>query len=211
MIYDVTIQLESPLHLGSGGGNVNLDAEVIHDRYGLPYFPAKRFKGLLYESLLEISEMSGLDLAEEKKIKDLFHHSIETEERIRCSDFRLPDYEDLVKDLKYLEERYPDVIRREDVLERFTSFRFQTAIEHETGVARDTSLHNLRVVDAGLKLEGWVEICPDSEELAELLALGLSNLRFAGGKRNRGFGKIRCEMKDGNRLLEKALEGGRSE
>ena len=54
------IKALSPLHLGSGQADVNVDAEVIHDDAGLPYFPAKRFKGLLYESALEVAEMSEL-------------------------------------------------------------------------------------------------------------------------------------------------------
>ena len=44
----------SPLHLGSGRADVNVDAEVLHDRTGLPFFPGKRLKGVIYESALEV-------------------------------------------------------------------------------------------------------------------------------------------------------------
>ena len=57
---DVTIKVETPLHLGSGQADVNLDAEIVHDAWGLPYFPAKRFKGLLFESAVEVFEMFTL-------------------------------------------------------------------------------------------------------------------------------------------------------
>ena len=48
-VLDLTISVVSALHLGSGQADVNLDAEVVHDHCGVPYFPAKRLKGLLYE------------------------------------------------------------------------------------------------------------------------------------------------------------------
>ena len=58
--FDVTIKVESSIHLGSGQADINIDSEIVHDAYGLPYFPAKRFKGLLYESAVEIYEMFEL-------------------------------------------------------------------------------------------------------------------------------------------------------
>ena len=57
MEIEVKIEVLSPIHLSSGQANVNVDAEVMHEANGLPYFPAKRFKGLLYESALEVTEM----------------------------------------------------------------------------------------------------------------------------------------------------------
>ena len=66
----------SPIHLGSGAADVNLDADIIHDEFGLPYFPAKRFKGLLYESAVELEEMfelAGMPL-DETLVEDIFHH-----------------------------------------------------------------------------------------------------------------------------------------
>ncbi len=60
MMKSFTIQIEtlSPLHLGSGQENIVLDADVVYDQYGMPYFPARRFRGLLYESAMEMEEMS---------------------------------------------------------------------------------------------------------------------------------------------------------
>ena len=71
-----TIEAVSPIHLGSGAADVNLDADIIHDEFGLPYFPAKRFKGLLYESAVELEEMfelAGMPL-DETLVEDIFHH-----------------------------------------------------------------------------------------------------------------------------------------
>lgn len=41
----VTIKTLSPLHLGSGQESIIVDSDVVHDQYGMPYFPAKRFRG----------------------------------------------------------------------------------------------------------------------------------------------------------------------
>ena len=40
----IEIKVLSPIHLGSGQAEVNIDSEIVHDAQGFPYFPAKRFK-----------------------------------------------------------------------------------------------------------------------------------------------------------------------
>ena len=74
----VTIEVLSPIHLGSGQADVNVDAEIIHDALGFPYFPAKRFKGLLYESAVEIFEMFELAGMSTRKLaapEKIFHRA----------------------------------------------------------------------------------------------------------------------------------------
>ena len=56
-MYTLTIQLLSPTMLMSGQGDVNTDSTIVHDRYGIPFIPAKRVRGVLYESALEVAEM----------------------------------------------------------------------------------------------------------------------------------------------------------
>ena len=73
---DVTIKILSPIHLSSGQADVNIDSEIVRDAFGFPYFPAKRFKGLLYESAVEVLEMfelSRLDTKNLPKLDDIFH------------------------------------------------------------------------------------------------------------------------------------------
>ena len=57
-IYKIKIIAKSSLLLATNKSDITIDTQVIHDRYGMPYFPAKRFKGLLYESALEMAEIS---------------------------------------------------------------------------------------------------------------------------------------------------------
>ena len=76
--FEVLIEVSSPIHLSSGQADVNVDSDIIHDEYGFPYFQAKRFKGLLYESALEVQEMmelSGLPF-DSSIIDDIFNHRL---------------------------------------------------------------------------------------------------------------------------------------
>ena len=211
MKYGVTIEVKSPLHLGSGKGAVVLDAEVIHDKYGLPYLPAKRLKGALYESALEIWEMAavgGQEFFKKDELEELFGQKPAAVQLI-LHDFYVPAYAEQCRAWQYLQHKYAAVLNAEDVLETYTHIRYQTSIDKETGMAKDHSLHNLRVVDAGIKFTGEIELLHATEAHLTILALALRNLRALGAKRNRGFGKITCKA-DGklDKLAYKALLKG---
>ncbi len=205
----IRVQSLSPLHLGSGQADVNVDAEVIHDDTGLPYFPAKRFKGLLYESALEVAEMSelaGLTLLNKNEIDALFQHGCLGDTQLIVSNLYLEDYEQMHEDWNYLQEEFPALFQVTDVLEQYTSLRYQTKIDRETGTAADTSLHNMRVVDEGLSFEGHCCVQNGNRRALEILALALRNLSQSGLKRTRGFGRIACTMEqDGKDLLRPIL------
>lgn len=205
----IRVQSLSPLHLGSGQADVNVDAEVIHDDTGLPYFPAKRFKGLLYESALEVAEMSelaGLNLLDKKEIDALFQHGCLGETQLIVSNLYLEDYEQMHEDWKHLQEAFPALFQATDVFEQYTSLRYQTKIDRKTGTAADTSLHNMRVVDEGLCFEGQCCVQNGNRRALEILALALRNLSQSGLKRTRGFGRIACTMEqDGKDILRPIL------
>lgn len=193
---DVTIKILSPIHLGSGQANVNIDADIVHDEFGFPYFPGKRFKGLLYESALEVVEMFALSgLADEKSspLEKIFHRQSDSDVRLVVLNFYiLPavEYETFCAEWKYLQWHYPEIFTPTEVLNAFTSLRYQTRLED--GVASKGSLHNLRVLDAGLKFFGAMTLLNADEKICNLLALAIKNLQTAGTKRNRGFGRIKC-------------------
>ena len=215
-VYKVRIEALSPLHLSSGKADVTLDAEVVHDVYGIPLFPAKRFKGLLYESALEVVEMaelSGRRFLARETVEELFGHAAlaQTEAdgeplKLIVHDLHPEGYEALRKDMAYLMRRYKEALRPEDILGEYTSLRFQTEIDKATGTALENSLHNMQVVEADdLVFTGEIELVGAEERHREALALAFANLRSAGLKRNRGFGKIRCTMQDQEELLAAAL------
>ncbi len=204
----VKVKALSPIQLSSGQADVNVDAEVVHDQYGLPYFPARRLKGLLYESAVEVCEMAetaGMCFVDRKTIGELFGHALNGKVQLTVEDLRLHEYETVKNDLEYLEDRYPEFIRKEDVLQEFTSIRFQTAIDKETGTALDGSLRNIRVVDADTEFTGIWTIENAEPRHLQALALAMQNLSSAGGNRNRGFGYIACTMDGQEELIEQAI------
>lgn len=215
---DVEIKVMSPIHLASGQADVNVDSEVIHEACGLPYFPAKRFKGLLYESALEAAEMGercGECLIDRELLEKLFHHESDSDIQLAVSDFyiaKAEEHEKMVRALEALEKKYAGVLTAEDVLEEYTSVRYQTKLED--GVAADTSLHNMRAVDAdGLVFYGTMELLGEaSDEVLSIIALAIKNMSRAGAKRNRGFGRISCSMRvaggeNGDAIVRSALKG----
>ena len=211
----------SPLHLGSGRADVNVDAEVVHDRAGLPYFPGKRLKGLIYESALEVLEMSelaGLNLFTEEEMEELFQHNVQSDTQLTIPNLHLASEEaarQMEEDWLYLQQHYPELVSAQDVLSLYTSLRYQTMIDRETGTAAETSLRNIRVVDEGLTFCGTVRLKGGTRKKLTILALALRNLSQAGMKRNRGFGRISCAMLQHGKdirsvLVNEALKGGKA-
>ena len=194
--FDVTIEILSPIHLSSGRADVNVDAEIVHDALGFPYFPAKRFKGLLYESAVEVLEMfelSRLDAENLSPLEKIFHrHSTSEVQLIVPNFYILPaeKYQAFCAEWKYLQGVYPEIFTPTEILNSYTSLRYQTKLEN--GIAAEGSLHNLRVLDAGTKFFGKITLLNADKKVLNVLALAIKNLTAAGMKRNRGFGRIKC-------------------
>lgn len=196
MIYNIEIELLSPLQLGSGLADVVTDSDSVHDKYGMPYFPGKRLKGLLYESALEMAEISGGTWFTEEDADRLFGHGGQESSSLRVDNFMLPDYEKLCLGWEHLQKNYPEIFSGKRIWDSYTELRYQTSIDDETGTTEDGSLRNMRVVDAGLKFTGRIYLYDGSELNRSILEKALANLRYAGAKRNRGFGRIKCTVKN---------------
>ena len=175
-----------------------MDAEVIHDDCGLPYFPGRRFKGLLFESALEVCEMSersGMAIGS-GTLDALFHHEEAGDVQLVIPNLYIKDpagSETVRKAWEALETDYPDILRPADVLAEYTDLRYQTKMDH--GVAVRGSLHNMRVVNPGIEFTGIIDIVGErAEDYLPLIAAAIRNLHTAGLKRTRGFGTISCHM-----------------
>lgn len=209
--YTLRIEALSPLALTSGKADVTLDSTIVHDKYGVPLFPAKRLRGLLYESAVEVAEMaelSGRSFLTRQTVKELFRRGGAQESAVRLSlhDLHPEGYEELSADLSYLLARYETTLSPLDILEEYTAVRFQTEIDKKSGTARDNSLHNMQAALADdLVFVGELTLTGGEAHHAEALALACANLRAAGLKRNRGFGKIRCTLSGQEELLLAAL------
>ena len=203
----VTIKVKSPLHLSSGRADVNVDTDVVHDKLGLPYFPARRFKGLLYESALEVAEMmeaSKLGIVKKEQVEELFRHKANSPAGLVIQDFHLPNYEQVAHEWACLLLEFGKLIQPEDVLEAYTSLRTQTAL-NEDGTAKDHSLRTIRVLDLDdVSFTGEI-LLRGGEEHLRILAFALQNMTRAGGHRHRGFGKIECAMDRQAEIIESCL------
>lgn len=211
----VFIEVLSPLHLGVGEADVNYDAGVVHEACGLPYFPAKRFRGLLYESALEIVEMGELcrkAWISRDELDACFGRKAGSEGQVIFSDLHYKpkegeSYDQVKKDLEGLESQYGKLISPQDVLRTFLELRVQTSIDQETGTAKDGSLRNMYCLHAGIAFEGTITISAGGEVSYEkVLTLAAQNLHAAGGKRSRGFGRIQCWLSSKKEQEEKIKE-----
>ena len=196
----IEIELLSPLQLSSGREDIIHDSDAVHDSYGVPYFPGKRLKGLLYESALELVEMGAK--FNKRDIDILFGNIGET--RIRIDNFYLKsrteaeDAEKIRSSWSYLENKYPEIFNTENVWQSYTEVRHQTKIDEATGTAEDKSLRDMRVVQKGKRLAfiGDIYLLAGANRINDdeiIVEQALLNLRFAGSKRNRGFGRIKCK------------------
>ena len=209
-VLEVEMTILSPLHLGSGRADVMVDAEVVHDRYGLPYFPAKRFKGILYESALEVAEMAelcGSKFITRSEVDALFRHGGNDDMQLVFSDLNLPEIEKMRDDWRHLQEHYGDYIQPMDVLKQYSTLRYHTRLEN--GIAANQSLHNLRTLNSNIMFYGTIEIENGTSRQEQIIALALENLSTAGLKRNRGLGKIAARLtnREQAKLIEEALHG----
>lgn len=192
----VTIKTLSPVSFGAGTANVTIDSDVVYDAVGLPYIPAKRLRGLLYESAVEVAEIMegcGLSLVTHDEVASLFNRSDIDRPRLGIYDFHLQGVEQIRDALRWAETVVPDCVQPIDVLKHYTDIRYQTAID-EHGIALDTSLRNMRVLDGGQTFIGNLYIDDWTEADRQVLVFALQNLTRVGMKRNRGFGHIQCAL-----------------
>lgn len=192
--------------LMSGQGDVNTDSTIIHDRYGIPYIPAKRVRGVLYESALEVAEMMELSKLDAFTIEDvniLFNRStddqlVEDNPKLAISNLTIADYDTVANDIAALQsdKNLNKIFTKNRILGEYTSMRYYTSIVKNSGTAREGTLHNSRVLNRNLEFKGHITIddMTDTERL--ILSCAVRNLTGIGGKRNRGFGRIECTIDD---------------
>lgn len=198
--------------LMSGQGDVNTDSTIIHDRYGIPYIPAKRVRGVLYESALEVAEMMELSKLDTFTIEDvnvLFNRStddqlVEDNPKLAISNLTIEDYDAVANDIAALQSdvHLKKIFTKDRILGEYTSMRYYTSIEKDSGTALEGTLHNSRVLNRHLVFKGNIAIDDMTETERLILSCAVRNLTGIGGKRNRGFGRIECTIDDKSFDLE---------
>ncbi len=205
--YWLTIHLKSDTLFGRGDGVAGkLNAEVQHDANGLPYLGGKTLKGLLTASCGEI--MFALQQSQKEAdwlvpAQRLFGGpgGIAQDARswLHVGNAVLPD--DLrtavMDDIQYNKNS------RETILESLTTLRRQTAMDAKTGAPLKEALRTSRVIIRELTFAAHLLFLqePTAKEV-QLLAACVRGLRRVGTNRNRGLGRVVCDLYDENPVGE---------
>lgn len=186
------MKLKSDAIPGSGTSLAGIiDRDVAYDKYGLPYIPAKRIKGVLKESAEDLR-------IPKNQIKDIFgigHNKKGVDLRIDNGYLKNhQDYRELLQ-----KESMNTFLPNQSVLDYFTYTRSQTTIEE--GVAKENSLRVSRVLKKGLEFE--FDIQCNTKHIEDLKQICKVTRSF-GSSRTRGFGEIELsfdESKTNNNAL----------
>lgn len=206
--YWLSLQLLSDTTFGRGDGVAGeVDAEVQHDDYGLPYLGGKTLKALLTATCAEI--LYALELAHiadlprwQASAQRLFGGPGSVSNRVglmHVGDAQLPsDLRAAIAQDVIAERRRPGGPRftSADVLASLTTVRRQTALD-ATGAPMQETLRSMRVIIRDTTFVSRLDFAanPDDLDLA-LLAACVSAFRRAGTGRNRGRGQLVAELYD---------------
>ncbi len=203
--YQLQITLLSDAALGRGDGVVGLvNTEVQHDGYGCPYLGGRTLKGLLREEcvnllyLLDQMDKVGPWEAAAMRLFGEPGSTLAESAALYVSDATLT--EDLHAAIVHEVDK-TKLLTRAQVLDSFTTIRYQTAVDALTEAPKRESLRAIRVVlrntvlTAQIYLEDAVETAQQQQAIA-LLATCTKALRLAGTGRSRGVGEIRALLLD---------------
>jgi len=204
--YTITITTLSDTLFAASEGSAAVDSTTRYHKNGLPYIPAKTFKGLLKESAIECLEIMDESLKENYS-KDIISQIFGQEGAGNEGNLRFSDGE--VQNKKSFEEQIEKYdLKSLEVLEYFTHIRYQTAMKD--GVAKEGSLRSSRVLKPSNSFELYIdgELNKNQKDLLDKACL---NLRRVGTNRNRGFGRVKVELLDFNNAPSnpKSLTGKR--
>ena len=178
------IEMLSDWHVGSGlDGGAEADLLVLKDDNNLPYIPGKTIKGLLKDSLLDISELKdNEDLLQ--KIDSLFGKEVKKDKKVIGT---IPG-KLFFSDAKLFEEEQNDIISN-NLSDQLYKNIASTQID-ERGIAKKNSLRTMEVC-IPVNLEGEIK----GDEIDEsLLDMAFKWTRHLGVNRNRGLGRCKFSI-----------------
>ncbi len=213
----IRIRLESDLCAASGESSGNaVDSDICINAYGLPFIPARRIKGCLRASAMELKDL-GADFADEDNINAIFGDPFGSEGVVRITDGNMAGVEALnrfLDEVKKSEDKsiYKKAAHPSNVINIFCDVLGQTKMKN--GVKVDNSLRMTRVLkqydplapvdkkageafklefDAPVELE-TVKDEKRRKEIWKLLEASCKALRHIGLNRTRGLGNINAEL-----------------
>jgi CRISPR-associated protein Csx10 len=188
MKVELTIKPESYLLCSSNNTGGIIDAQVILDENGLPYFPGKTFKGLLKESFIEVLEFRGV------KNKSEIINTLFGEEGTftNAGILSFTNFYTTKKSISSSSEIFQTINK--------------TSID-ENEIAKEGSLRTFKVLDptSGIEFKSEIILNLKDPEL-NYFKEAVLNLRRAGLGRNRGDGKIKVSFVEIEALPENNIK-----
>jgi len=192
----IKIALQSFWHAGSGQGSANyLDAISQTDTGGLPFLPGRNLRGLLRHTMEAVERWGHVEKGMAYRLFGGWHPDQILQERTRFNSQEGV----LIVESAHL----PEAVRRwlltgpEKEGYRQVLFQplFSTAVDPDSGTARDGSLRGLQAVipltlTAPLLYRG--PPCGWRQAITTILPL----IRAVGGHRNRGLGRAVLTLED---------------
>ncbi len=204
--YQLQITLLSDAALGRGDGVAGLvNTEVQHDAYGCPYLGGRALKGLLREECVNLlylldkmNKVGPWEAAAMRLFGEPGSTMQESAAFLHVSDATLPTdlHAAIIHEIDETKQ-----LTRAQVLDSFTTIRYQTAVDAMTEAPKRESLRAIRVVlrntllTAQIYLESAAVAEQQQQDLALLVACTKA-LRLAGTGRNRGVGELRAVLLD---------------
>lgn len=198
---ELEITLQSDICIGNGYAFFGIiDTDVVYDRNGLPFLPARRLKGVLRENAEFLYQVGLLQKDEGNSIDDIFGYSnSQNSNGIQVGNGYINNFDEITENLDNLkkEKILNELLSKEKILDLFTSVKAQTRIKD--GVAYDNSLRFIRVInqysameqrkDEPLKFTAGIRYKSSWKENLEKIAKATRNI---GINRNRGLGSVTC-------------------
>ena len=205
------IELLSDATFGRGEGTAGeVDTEIEHDEFGIPFIGGKAVRGLLRDTWLsmrphfpELQKAGDRVFGPTKRFLDDDVGVLRVGDALLQKDAR--DW--LMAAATRTNER--DCVSPAIILSACTDIRYQTAEDRRTGAPATTSLRSSRVVLQTFVFESpltWrTGVGPDKDDL-RTLAMAVLATRHGGLMRNRGRGHLRITF-EGNLEETRRLAG----
>ncbi len=198
--YVLQITLQSSLTSAAGEGRVGLvDRDVAFDEVGLPILPGRRLKGLWREAYRDVAEAWALNRQSSIPVDQIFGEPGQKpgdgDASLYIANAELQEAPSLKPWLAYLQHHKIQKLHPDDIVQHFADIRTQTAIDRQTGAARENTLRLTRTLQAGLVFRAPLRFVePPDEALLKALSLGAAALQHIGTARTRGLGKVCCRL-----------------
>ncbi|KXS36241.1 MAG: hypothetical protein AWU56_356 [Idiomarina sp. T82-3] len=194
MMWTLKIDMLGDWHIGAGReGGAYADALVIKDSNGLPYLPGRSLRGVLKQAFREAAESGWLGDSPSDCLDLLFGcegtDGSTAQGLLRINNAELTDGEKQA------------IVQQPSLRQFLFSTRASTAIDSDTGTAKNSSLRTLEVavpmqlsaaVDLNTQHAKFKELSFNRTELTQLLDACTGLISELGGHRQRGLG--RCKM-----------------